>query len=479
MYQESNDIIPYKRKMEAIESYIIPIPDAIAGICVQVKGNVDKNKFLDAVKKLRNIYPILNSRVILDEKNEAWFEEINREFFTVIINRESDDTWRNVINSEWKKPFYLDKGPLTRFILVHSDTFSEIIFVGHHVVVDGFGVNKIVNLLLQFMEDLKAKFETVKKEPLPSRENLKKFRPKLTPSEFLKRANDSFILNFVKNQWRISKLRLSGKDFMYSHDSFFKNYNYIWKDEILTEKETFELFKICREKNVTINSVMTVAFLACKQEIDKEHENNKQRICVDLRRHLDKDAQKSLSCYASSIDTNFSYDNSNSFWQNVLNYHKDFIDKMNEYQDVEKVFQLSKLPLDFLKAVTLSQRMNSVPEDYKEEKSFKKLGNKSYHIAAIVARNTMKASPSITITNMGVGRYAKSYGDLTVENCILLPSAAPIPLGVIVASIVINKQLVYTFNSSRYTGDGIKDFDIKFNMLRERFKEFLTTDIFK
>ncbi len=472
------DVIPYKREIEDLEKYMVTIPDAIAGICIKVQGNVDKVKFLQAVKRLRNHFPILNSKLNLCEKEKAYFEEILMNFQTEIINRESDETWKSVITREWKKPFYLESGPLTRFILVHSTYNSEIIFIGHHIVVDGFGVNRLMVLLLQFMANPEVKFEKRAQEPLPSKENLRSHRSKLSPLILFKRAFNAYVYGYLVNLWRATKLHLDKEDFMYSHNSFYKNYTYVWSDDQLNEKETVKIYQICKEHNVTINSVMTIAYMCCRKEFGIEYENNKQQLCVDLRRHLEKEAQNVLSSFASSVDTNFAYDESKSFWENTVSYHNIIINKIKQNEDVEKVFTLSKMPLNFLRSIALSQRMQSVPKDYQNLKSFKKLGPKSFHISAIVARYMLKATPSIVLTNMGVGRYANRYGDLTLENCILFPSATPNPYSVIIASITTNKKLGYTINAMKRNDEIYKDFDIKFDKLKKRYKEFLTEDIY-
>lgn len=478
MFENSNSI--YRRKIVVAERVLIPVPFALAGVVMQVKGEIDKDLFIKAVYKIYDMYPVLNSKVVLDENKEAWFEELKDETSPIIIERRSDETFKDLVNNQWKTPFYLDKGPLSRFFLVHSKFKSEIVFIAHHVLVDGFGANKIIELILQFVKNPDKEYKLAKEEPLPSKENLIKIKSKFAPDGFFKRAGEKILFNYVKRRWEKTKLSLTEEDKEKSYESLFQSFDYAWKHDTLTEKQTYEFFKICREKNVTTNSAMTIAFLACRKEIDKEHENNRQRISVDLRKHLGRNALDSISCYASSVDLNYVYNETISFWENVINFHKMTKTYFDEYVELDSMIQLSKFPLDFLEAMTLSQRMQRVPKDYEDLDNFKRLGPKSNHIAAVFARNSLKVFPSITITNMGVGRFLNSYDNLKIEKCILLPSApTQAAFSVILSSITINKCLGFTLNSAKPKDGSIKEFDRKFNLLSKRFKEFLINDIFK
>ncbi|MCL2322532.1 MAG: condensation domain-containing protein [Oscillospiraceae bacterium] len=472
------DVIQKRREVLDLEKYMITLPDAIAGICLEVSGNIDKVKFINAVKKLRNHFPILNSKLNLNERDRAYYEEIQIDFQANIINRESDETWRIILQDEWKKPFSLEDGPLSRFILIHSETRSEIIFIGHHTIIDGFGVNRLMVLLLQFINNPGMKFEKKANEPLPSLENLKNHRPKLSPWILIKRGFESYFYAYLKNLWRLTRLSIGEEEFKEYSDIFYKNYTYVWADDQLNEEETVNIYRICKEHNVTINSVLTVAYMRSRLEFGIEYENNRQQLCVDLRRHLEKETQNVLTSFASSIDTNFVYDESKSFWENTKVYHNIIMKQLKENNDVEKAFALSKIPLSFLRSIAFSQRIQTVPDDYKNLKNFKKLGPKSFHVSAIVGRYMIKTTPSICLTNMGVGRYTNQYGDLKIENCVLFPSAILHPFSVLLASITVNKKLGYTINAMK-RNDGIyKDFDAQFDRLKKRFKEFLTKDIY-
>lgn len=447
---------------------------------MQVNGHINKELFSKAVSKLYNIYPMLNSKVVFDKNKEAWFEQLTDDCVTTIIERESDDTYINLVNNQWKIPFYFDKGPLSRFFLVYSESQSEIVFIAHHVLIDGFGVNKIMDFILQFIRNPNREYKLVYEEDLPSKENLLEIKSKFVHTGFLKKIGEKILFNYIKAIWSITKFPLKDEDKKQSYKSLFCNFDYVWSHDMLTEKETYEFFKICRDKNVTTNSAMTIAFLACRKEIDKEHENNRQRISVDLRRHFGKKAQDSINCYASSIDLKYVYDDSKSFWENAINFQKLAKTYFDKYVELDYLLQLSNIPFDLLEAIFLSHRMHRIPRDYEKLSNFKKLGPKSNHIVAIFARNSLKMFPSFTITNMGVGKFLDDYDGLKIEKCILLPSApSQIDFGIILSSITINRRLGFTLNSAKPKDGSIKDFDFRFDSLCKRFKEFLIYDVYR
>ncbi len=480
MYNEKNYILhKYKRKAEPLESFVISFGDVKVGICIRVNGYVHKDKFIKSVNKIVNTFPIIKSKIVLDKKNKPWFIEMEDENLVSIIDMKSDDTFVQVVDDERKKPFFLHEGPLAKFILIHSNSYSDILFLAHHAIIDGFGANKVMNLLLKYIAYDEFDYGKIQdKEYLPSIKNLKHFRPKLSPLLITKRIIDFYVSTFIICRWHLTKLHISEEDFVYSQRTFLSNYHQIWTHDILTENETYDIYKICREKNVTVNSTMMVAFLACRKEIDDENENNRQRICVDLRRHLNKEAQNSLGTFASAIDTKYKYDSSIPFWNNVQKYNHIFKQKMNNYEDVDCVFKSSKISLDFTKAMSLSYKVNNLPKDYKNLEKFKKLGPKSFHIVASVARNMIKSTASVTITDMGVGKYSNTYGDLKLQRCILFPSPTIKPMSIIIASITVNKCLGYTFNVTKHKDIKDENFHIKLNLLRKRFKEFLIKDIY-
>ncbi len=472
--------IVYKRKVLPFESIFIHTPGIVIAFIAEISGNVDQDKFIYAVKKLTKIYPILRSKITWDRNGESWIEETECEEPIKIFERTSDYTWKKVFDEATKQFMDLEKGPLHEFMLIRSDTKSEIIFRGHHLMTDGVGMVRILDLLLQFMNNPNLEVNTYSIEEIPNGKTLRRaIKPKLTFKQRIQNAWDRILFPLVEFEWKRTRLNLPKEDRLKIHDIYFKNYEYIMLTDEFTEDETSVFAKECKKHDVTVNSAMAAAFLACRKEVDPEHENNRQFVSVDLRRHLGQQAKESISCYASTLTLSYVYDAKKEFWGNAKEYHKLVKKNLDACAEATHVINFSNLTTDFIWAVSLSQRMHGVPKSYENSEFFKKLGPKSPHVAAIFGRFSTAVNPSFTITNMGRASFSNNYGPLKLEKCIISPSFVPFPpLSILLSVVTLNNKLTIAYHMAKKLDDETINYEKVISDIKARYKEFLTRDIF-
>lgn len=457
----------YKRKLIPTEAVFIRSPGAIVGMVAKISGNINTNDFEHAVKRLTQLHPILNCKIYWDENNQAHFEETNNPISISILTRNSSHDFEEIITKEWKQGFDLLNGPLCRFTLLRSDIRSEIIFVGHHTIVDGMSVTLIIDLLLKIMNKPNIELKQNHLGELPTIENLKKSVPK---SSFIQKVMNKSITNFANNKWKKNKIDLPKEDITKAHRMYFEKIDYLVLIDEFSKEETSLFIDKCKKHNVTVNSALTIAFLACRKEIDPENISKKMIIPVDLRKHLNDSAKKSIGCYSTSLDIEFTYEPSKTFWGNVESLNALTNKLINNFQDIKKVENTSGLSLDFLEASMLSQRIQAHEEIFKSFPYAEKLGKNSKNIAAITAKNILSAPSSFTITNLGMVKIPCEYETIKLENLIMYPSSVSHPKANITLSVItIDDKLTLSYHVLKDNSDSNHTIE----SLKEKIRELI------
>jgi hypothetical protein len=119
----------------------------------QIAGRVAREELQLALDKMLAKNPIMNSRVELDARREAWFVPRSDGIYVEAITREDDDHWRRVAEQEQVRGFDPAAGPLMRVILLRGDDRSDLFLVVHHCICDGFSMLILMNDLLEFLAD--------------------------------------------------------------------------------------------------------------------------------------------------------------------------------------------------------------------------------------------------------------------------------------------------------------------------------------
>jgi hypothetical protein len=105
-------------------------------LMVRCRGTLSLAQVEHAVRTVQRRHPALQVRVIREQR--PWY--CDREVGTPsvrVVERESDEHWREVVREELNVPLDIEHGPLIRFVLVRDEHACELICTTDHVNADG------------------------------------------------------------------------------------------------------------------------------------------------------------------------------------------------------------------------------------------------------------------------------------------------------------------------------------------------------
>jgi hypothetical protein len=105
-------------------------------VMVRCRGSLCVEQVEHAVRTVQRRHPALQVRVVRDA--QPWF--CDRDVGPVsirVVDRVSDEHWREVVRDELNVPMDLERGPLVRFVVVRDEHACELICTTDHVNADG------------------------------------------------------------------------------------------------------------------------------------------------------------------------------------------------------------------------------------------------------------------------------------------------------------------------------------------------------
>src|SRR6267378_8584608 len=106
-----------------------------------------------SVSNCASKHPLLRAHVV-EEGGQIYFSfsENPLKIPVRVVQRSSDEDWRNVTVTEWKTPFNMNEGPLVRMVWIKSEGVSELMLIAHHCICDGTSLITIFRELLQVVD---------------------------------------------------------------------------------------------------------------------------------------------------------------------------------------------------------------------------------------------------------------------------------------------------------------------------------------
>jgi hypothetical protein len=198
--------------------------------------------------------------MILDQEGQAWLvtEQVS-DFELQVYEKRGDLDWLERISEQNRMPFRMNVGPLARFMLLTSESSSDLVLYMYHVMSDGLSG-------VYVMEDLLSLIGEPEKElpPLPPPVDIVKSIPPNVERHvpWIMR----FVIGRMNARWRKSKIAFSDDDFVKVQEKRYEE-----RDRTillsLTAEETSALAEKCRMRGVTVNSVLLTALLAAKYAV--------------------------------------------------------------------------------------------------------------------------------------------------------------------------------------------------------------------
>ncbi|GFZ33170.1 hypothetical protein CSC2_36960 [Clostridium zeae] len=430
-----------KRKLTGEESIFYRAPEANVSISARIVGEVNEIDLREALMKLLDLHPLLKSQVLVDENDDIWLE--TNECIKLdlkIFSRISDEQWKKIIQKEFDFPFDFEKGPLIRFILLKSTHISDLIIFCQHIICDGLSLANLVHEILTLMADSKYKYAAEHDICLPVPENII-FRK----ANKLGGLTKKIIMNYLNRKWKRTKIDFITDDFLQIHKAYMDKYSYKILAFELAEDDTLKLREVCRQNNVTVNSAISIAFLAARKDL-MNYNNIIQGVAVNIRNRLKKPVGNSFGCFVSDVEFKYEYDKKIGFWNNARSYQKRLRTELDNYKDLQALTSISDINCRFMEALTFARHVNYNPSYFNDHQKLSKLADNK-HIAARIYNEGLKQYPGLLITNIGALKYSDIYGNLKIEKIYFAPSSIPTQDGgLIIGAITINNKLSITLN---------------------------------
>ena len=121
-------------------------------VMVRCRGRVAVERVEAAIRKATGRHPALGVKVVTGAM--PWFSD--RDVPPVplrVVERESEEHWREIVRAELNDPMPIQRGPLIRFVLVRDEQAFELICTTDHVNADGRSGLFVLRDVLRAIDD--------------------------------------------------------------------------------------------------------------------------------------------------------------------------------------------------------------------------------------------------------------------------------------------------------------------------------------
>lgn len=385
---------PYFERPMNAERATLMLPLHVV-MAARIRGHIDVEGIRSTIEKLRSRHALLAVRIHVDEDDIAWYTSRDVPPLPLrTIERKTNFEWLDVALEEYKTSFPMETGPLVRFALLQSDEVSELIICGHHAICDGISLTYLIRDILSHLAEHSDSVESL---PIPPAVDFE-----TVPNPPRKNLIANAVISLINRAWRKKNLRFDFDLMKKLHYCYWQENSdirqFVWQ---LSEAETSELVRSCKEKGITVNSLLWAAFLVAQVRVQgsKESFRNRAGLAISTRDKLKVPVGESFGFYASSHRVVLKKCQGKPFWDAAKAIHEQLRSSID-----------SADPFKMLSATWLCPTL--IDSLY-----FNKYGFSPNRISNKLLKKMMwdKVSYGYAITNVGRVDIPTSYGDLQVE----------------------------------------------------------------
>ncbi|EKF86700.1 condensation domain-containing protein [Methanobacterium formicicum] len=433
----NDDVSRHIRKVNNLERVYFWTPYSNVSLITRINGDISPEKLRLAINTACKMHPLLGAKIVFDEDNNAWFSSDNvpQPPFK-IIQRVSNIQWFDKFQHEITIPFDLEKGPMIRFMLIHSEKVSELVIICNHCICDGMSLTYLVRDVLNYCVNPEKEIEMIPPQ------NMIDFFPKkgFSISSIMMRL----FISQANRKWKKKPYTFEYEDSVALQNTYWDKNRFNTVLLELDPNQTRGLSNRCRENGVTVGSAVTTAFIAAREEINGPFKKNQKQIWIpfDLRRHAKEEIGDVFCLCVGAPSFSYTYNSKKPFWENVSILHEE-IHKRVEKLDSEALEVLNFHP-------TLTDALSSfapfakvVPEAYTQTENLKQFLNDEKNIAFSFAKKAEHMVPGTIASNLGRLNIPEIYGDLKIDQMIFLPvmsNSVPLTMG----GVSIGDKLVFS-----------------------------------
>ncbi|MDF2513666.1 MAG: condensation domain protein [Herbinix sp.] len=294
-------------------------PNIYINFLVQLLGNPEPDILISAVKAAFAANEATMSKIILDSTGEAFYEQMQESGCRVEISKEG---WYDLIRSNEKVPFAIDKGEFLRVFIITSEEDVFLLIMAHHLVGDG---KSITYLIEDIMKALSGEYLSFKEMQLITKDSL----PKKSELPFLIKR----YIGFYNRRWKHTGRSFQWGDYYSIHKTYWKERSSHIAHEYFSPEEIGRIHAHVKKIGISVNSYIATAFL------EADRSNGIIGIAVDAR----MDGNKSISNQATGITVDHIFSDGMSFDENAKLVHQKVLYKLMRPKN--KFFILQVIPL--------------------------------------------------------------------------------------------------------------------------------------
>lgn len=433
------ETLRYIRKLSNLERMYLWSPYSDVSMVTRIKGNISEEKLHSALDIVLQMHPLAGAKIIFDDDYNAWFSTDNviKPFFKT-VNRVSDTQWLEELQHEIRIPFNPETGPMIRFVLVHSETVSDLVIICNHSICDGMSLVYLIRDLLDIYTNPEQEIEVI--EPV----DIKDFLPKGGFS--LQSVLMKLVMGNANRKWEKNPYYFDHKDAVAVQEAYWEKYKF---NTVLLELEpsgTKALLKQCRNKGVSIGSAVIAAFIAAHEDVVGPFVKNQKQLWVpfDMRRHAAASVGDVFGLCIGAPRFSYTYNAKKPFWKNATVLHKE-IHKRVAKLDSHTMETPNSHPtfMDALSSFALLKEV--VPEAYAKTENLKRYFQDEKNITFSFAKRSKSMVPGAIPSNLGPLDIPENYGDLQIDKMIFFPVISDsVPLNI--GGVSIGDKMVFSLS---------------------------------
>ncbi len=452
---ESNNQM-YRKELNQRERTHAKVPQSNITMIARILGTVSPDKLRDVIKKMLKRHPILNAH-LQSKGRELWLvANPSLEIPLKVISRESDDQWNVIVRQEHKIPFEMEKGPLIRFILLYSKEVSDLIIFCQHTICDGMSLAYLARDIMIYLGNPSKEVELLPPAPLIDENNIP---PDIKP-KFLIRL----LGGIIKKKWEKCEVLFNYDDFRELHKVFWDKYDYKAHLYELSREDTDALIVACRKYGVTVNTALIAAFAMAQNKINPNSPKylRNYALAVNIRKMLSNPVDEQFGFFAGGLELNYKYSKKDTLWVVAKKLYTKANPKNIKKQALVTTLTNFKLPSTLMEAQFFAAFGHLIPPSSPSYEKMQAFVNdtKNFAVKMIKKRLSKGIALAQIMTNLGKLDFPEKYGDLILQNLILMPSCSPYT-ELVLGIITHGGTLSITLNHMESTISTEKIFKIK------------------
>ncbi len=424
------------RKMSPCERFFFMSPACTVIMAARITGTIDEKRFRRALAAVSQVHPLLQAKVVFDDRYEAWFSSDDvPEVPLRIVPRTSDSHWVEELKEEARVPFDIGRGPLVKCVLVQSPVVSDLIIFCNHSICDGMALAILIrDILVQYANPDKD----VRVLNPPDALDLQKHGISLMG--IISRAISAYA------NWKWNK-----NPHYFGPEEYAALYRGYWEGRrpglVLFEFDPAEsacLQAACRDHGVTIGSAVSAACLAARADIIGGFIKSQQTVLVpfDLRRRVQPPVGDVFCFCAGGIRVPFAYSPEKPFWDNAAALHKIIHTRLENLSPADS--DLPAFEPSLIDALAgFGVFTDKVPEAYTKTAILQRFAADTGNVVVSFNRNIDQTFPGFTPSNLGRIDMPGFNEGPRLERLVFLPASSEInPL--VLGGIGINGTMTFS-----------------------------------